>query len=107
MDNSCVVSDLANLYKLIYAQATLQFLLISHGKEGFYLGILGEFDFHDATLAIGRPMIQHHLGTGTSDSEPTTFAHEKMNRYYGGSYAMGTNSRGVSKRAKSIGWVPK
>jgi predicted AlkP superfamily phosphohydrolase/phosphomutase len=42
----------------------------------------------------------------TKESQPTTLSEEEMQKYYGGSYYMGGNSRGRADRSKSIGWKP-
>lgn len=76
---------------------------IGHGKSGYYLGIAGEYTLLSAARAIGTVLVDKKI---TTETQPTTLSEEEMQKYYGGSYYMGGNSRGRADRSKSIGWKP-
>ncbi|OCF45228.1 NAD dependent epimerase/dehydratase [Kwoniella heveanensis CBS 569] len=100
------ITDLGNLYSLVYQKATQQNPTIGHGPSGYYFGIAGEYTLFGATSRIGQALVKNKL-VDTKETTPTTFNEEDLKKYYGGSTYMGTNSRGVADRSKSIGWKPK
>jgi hypothetical protein len=77
---------------------------IGHGKSGYYFGIAGEYTLLSAAQTIGSTLVDQGFA---KTSQPSTFTTEDLQKYYGGSEFMGTNSRGVADRSKSIGWKPR
>ena len=96
------ISDLAELYGLVYAGALRGD--IGHGKSGYYFGIAGEYTLFNAASTIGSALVEQGWA---KEAQPNTFTEEEMQKYYGGSFYMGSNSRGVPDRSKSIGWKAK
>ncbi|WWD22419.1 hypothetical protein CI109_106910 [Kwoniella shandongensis] len=101
------ITDLGKLYALVYEKSTLAKATIGHGPSGYYLGIAGEYTLFGAASRIGQALLSAKLVPQGTETTPTTFTKEELDRYYGGSDYMGTNSRGVADRSKSIGWKPK
>ncbi|WWC58287.1 uncharacterized protein I303_100825 [Kwoniella dejecticola CBS 10117] len=100
------ITDLANLYQLVYTKATQSNPTIGHGPSGYYFGISGEYTLFGANSRIGQALVKNNL-IPTKETTPTSFTSEELQKYYNGSTYMGTNSRGVADRSKSIGWKPK
>jgi len=96
------INDVGDLFALVYAGALRTG--IGHGKAGYYFGISGEYTYLAATQAIGATLVENGWA---KDAQPTTFTNEEIEKYYGGSKYLGSNSRGVADRSKSIGWRPK
>jgi hypothetical protein len=96
------ITDLAELYSLVYAGALRGD--IGHGKSGYYLGISGEYTLFNAASTIGSALVENGWA---KEAQPNSFTEEEIQKYYAGSYYMGSNSRGVADRSKSIGWKPK
>ncbi|KAK8845472.1 hypothetical protein IAR55_006185 [Kwoniella newhampshirensis] len=101
------ITDLGKLYALIYEKATVPSPTIGHGPSGYYLGIAGEYTLFGAASRIGQALSTNKLLPDGTQTTPSTFTKEELDKYYGGSTYMGTNSRGVADRSKSIGWKPK
>lgn len=95
------ITDIGSLYSLVYSGALKG--SIGHGKAGYYFGISGEYTLLSAVSALGSVLVSKKLA---DQSQPTTLSEEEMQKYYGGSFYMGTNSRGRADRSKSIGWKP-
>jgi hypothetical protein len=91
-----------DLYALVYAGSLRTG--IGHGKSGYYFGISGEYTLLSACQVIGSTLVEQGWA---KESQPTTFTREDLDKYYKGSEYMGTNSRGVADRSKSIGWRPR
>ncbi|WWD02389.1 hypothetical protein V865_000428 [Kwoniella europaea PYCC6329] len=100
------ITDLASLYELVWLKATQPNPTIGHGPSGYYFGISGEYTLFGATSRIGQALVKNNL-IQSKETTPTTFTEEDLKKYYNGSSYMGTNSRGVADRSKSIGWRPK
>ncbi|WWC85955.1 uncharacterized protein L201_000825 [Kwoniella dendrophila CBS 6074] len=100
------ITDLSNLYQLVYNKSTQQNPTIGHGLSGYYFGISGEYTLYGATSRIGQALVKYNL-ISTKETQPTSFNKEELDKYYNGSTYMGTNSRGVADRSKSIGWKPR
>ncbi|WVR03510.1 hypothetical protein IAU60_000501 [Kwoniella sp. DSM 27419] len=100
------ITDLGALYALVWSQSTKPSPTIGHGPSGYYFGISGEYTLFGANSRIGQAVVKNKL-VNTTETIPTTFNEDELKKYYGGSTYMGTNSRGVADRSKSIGWKPK
>ena len=96
------ISDVGDLYALVYAGALRS--TIGHGKSGYYLGISGEYTYLAVVSAIGSELVKRGWA---ETSQPKTFSKEELDKYLGGSHYLGSNSRGVADRSKSIGWRPR
>lgn len=102
------IEDLASHFDLVY-EAALE--SGSHGSDGNYLAVAGEYQLLEATKHIAKAMQQHGW---TETPEPDSFTEEELTKYYGAiekiggsKYYSGTNSRGVSAQAEALGWKPK
>ncbi|WVQ93815.1 hypothetical protein IAU59_000893 [Kwoniella sp. CBS 9459] len=100
------LKDLGNLYALVYQKATQTSPTIGHGPSGYYFGISGEYTLFGANSRIGQALVKNKL-VDSKETTPTSFNEDELKKYYDGSTYMGTNSRGVADRSKSIGWKPK
>lgn len=97
------IHEVANLYSDLY-DSILSNPATGHGREGFYFGANGEHKLYDVSKAIAQALVDAGRG---KDTEPTTFTPEEINKYFGGSEYLGSNSRCVANRSYSIGWKPK
>jgi hypothetical protein len=84
---------------------------IPHGAKGYYLATTGEYRLLEATQAVGATMLKHGW---TTDPTPTSLTEAEADKYYPGleeqgssKWYSGSNSRGVSAQARSLGWKPK
>jgi len=98
------VDDVADLYIILFNAIRANPDKVGHGRDGYYFGVNGEHTMYDVGKEVGRALVA--LGKSSSD-EPTTFTKEDLDKYFGGSDYLGTNSRAVPNRSKSIGWAPK
>ncbi|KAJ7154122.1 NAD(P)-binding protein [Mycena filopes] len=97
------IHELADLYTTLYDNI-VENPDLGHGWDGFYFGASGEHSLLDVGKAIGEALV----GVGKSDTaEPTTFTEEELQKYFGGSAYLGSNSRCKATRSLSIGWKPK
>ncbi|KAF8223098.1 NAD(P)-binding protein [Tricholoma matsutake] len=96
------VEDIADLYITVFDFARSN-PLTGHGREGFYFGENGETSYLNVVNAIGQAMVE--LGISKS-AEPTSYTKEEMDKYFGGSDLLGTNSRCRANRSRAIGWKP-
>ncbi|TFK44062.1 NAD-binding protein [Crucibulum laeve] len=99
------VDELANLYIKLYDSITSD-SSVGHGRDGFYFGASGEHKLYDVAKAIGEVLVS--LGKSTNP-EPTTFTKIELDKYFHllqGSEYLGTNSRCLPTRSRSIGWNP-
>ena len=90
-----------------------------HGREGFYFGENGEHSMFQVGEAIGKVLVDLRLA---KSPEPTTFTKEEIGKYFRVSRPLatgsnrvidgfqtsliGSNSRCVAERSRSIGWKP-
>ncbi|KAG6901123.1 hypothetical protein C0995_000372 [Termitomyces sp. Mi166 len=74
-----------------------------HGREGFYFGENDEYTLYQIGKTISEVLVE--MGKGKSP-EPTTFSKEEIDKYFGGSAYLGTNSRCRANRSRAIGWKP-
>jgi len=97
------IEEVADLYIVLY-DSIITNPATGHGREGFYFGENGEHTLYDLCKAIGEALVA--IGK-TDNPEPTTFklTKEELDKYEGSSY-LGTNSRAVANRSRSIGWKP-
>jgi len=98
------IDDVADLYIVLFNAIRANPDKIGHGRDGYYFGVNGEHNMYDVGRAVGRAMVA--LGKASSD-EPTPFTKEELDKYFKGSDYLGTNSRAVANRSRSIGWQPK
>ncbi|EJD06861.1 NAD-binding protein [Fomitiporia mediterranea MF3/22] len=97
------IDDVADLYIVLFDKIRTDVNSVPHGREGFYFGASGEHDLYDVGKAIAQALVE--LGLGKS-SEPTTFTKEEIDKYFGGSAHLGSNSRCVPNRSLTLGWKP-
>ncbi|GBE88351.1 hypothetical protein SCP_1301660 [Sparassis crispa] len=96
------IDEVADLYIVVF-DAVMSGKPIGHGREGFYFAENGEHQLYDIGKAIGAALVD--LGMAKSD-EPTTFSKAELDKYFGGSADLGTNSRCRAERSRAIGWKP-
>ncbi|KAJ7136659.1 NAD-binding protein [Mycena epipterygia] len=96
------IHELADLYVNLY-DAIVADSGAGHGRNGFYFGASGEHSLYDVGKAIGAALVA--LGKSES-AEPTTFSPAELDKYFGGSPYLGSNSRCRATRSLSIGWKP-
>ncbi|KAF9466577.1 hypothetical protein BDZ94DRAFT_1319443 [Collybia nuda] len=97
------VEDVADLYVVLYDSIVAEPDKVGHGREGIYFGENGEHSLYDVGKAIAKALVD--AGKGRSP-EPTTFTQEEIEKYFGGSDYLGSNSRCRGNRSRSIGWKP-
>ncbi|KAK1224082.1 hypothetical protein PQX77_008412 [Marasmius sp. AFHP31] len=97
------IHELADLYSALYDSITKNPEKTGHGREGFYFGASGEHRLYDVGKAIGEALVQFGIA---KSPEPTTFTKEEIDRYFGGSAYLGSNSRCRANRSRSVGWNP-
>lgn len=96
------IHDLSELYTTLYDKIMAD-ADTGHGRNGFYFGASGEHSLYDVGKAIGAALV----ALGKSDNaEPTTFTQAELDKYFGGSAYLGSNSRCRATRSLSIGWKP-
>ncbi|KAF9266639.1 NAD(P)-binding protein [Marasmius fiardii PR-910] len=98
------IYELADLYNILYDSIVKKPDQTGHGREGIYFGANDEYRLYDVGRAIGEALVD--LGI-SQNPEPTTFSQQEIDKYFGGSSYVGSNSRCVANRSKSIGWNPK
>jgi len=98
------VDDIADLFIVLFNAIRADPDEVGHGREGYYFGENGEHVLYDISKEVGRAMVA--CGKSSSD-EPTTFTKEEIDKYFNGSDYLGSNSRAVANRSRSIGWQPK
>ncbi|KAG6820934.1 hypothetical protein H0H93_009170 [Arthromyces matolae] len=96
------IDDVADLYLILYDSIKTN-PQTGHGREGFYFGENGEHTLYQ----VGKAVSEELVATGKGKSpEPTTFTQEEIDKYFGGSDYLGTNSRCIANRSRAIGWKP-
>ncbi|KAJ7796950.1 NAD-binding protein [Mycena olivaceomarginata] len=96
------IHELADLYTTLYDKIVGD-AETGHGRNGFYFGASGEHLLYDVGKAIGTALVA--LGKSES-AEPTTFTQAELDKYFGGSPYLGSNSRCRATRSLLIGWKP-
>ncbi|KAF8071994.1 hypothetical protein FPV67DRAFT_911651 [Lyophyllum atratum] len=96
--------DIADLFLVLYDSIMTNPSGTGHGREGFYFGENGEHSLYEVGKAIAELLVE--IGRGVS-AEPTPFTKEEIDKYFAGSYYLGSNARCRANRARSIGWIPK
>ncbi|EJD06860.1 NAD-binding protein [Fomitiporia mediterranea MF3/22] len=97
------IDDVADLYIVLFDKIRADVNSIPHGREGFYFGASGEHDLYEVGKAVAQALVE--LGRGKSP-EPTTFTKEEIDKYFGGSPYLGSNSRCIPNRSLALGWKP-
>jgi len=97
------VEDVADLFVVLFNSIVSNPEKTGHGREGIYFGENGEHKLYDVSKAVAQVLFD--LGKGKSP-EPTTFTKEDIDKYFGGSSYLGSNSRCRGNRSRSIGWKP-
>ncbi|KAF9496795.1 NAD(P)-binding protein [Pleurotus eryngii] len=77
---------------------------LGHGADGYYFGESGEHSLYDVGKAVAEALVD--LGIGQS-REPATFTKDEVDKYFGGSNYLGSNSRCRADHARSLGWNPR
>jgi len=98
------IDEVADLYIVLFNAIRANPDKVGHGRDGYYFGENGEHAMYDISKEVGRVLVA--LGKSSSD-EPTAFTKEDLDKYYKGRTSLGTNSRAVANRSRSIGWQPK
>ncbi|KAF7325704.1 hypothetical protein MKEN_00420600 [Mycena kentingensis (nom. inval.)] len=96
------IHELADLYSLLWDGIAANPNL-GHGREGYFFGESGEHSLYQVGKAIGEAMVA--LGKAQS-AEPTTFTQPELDKYFGGSAYLGSNSRCRATHSRSLGWKP-
>ncbi|KAJ7104365.1 NAD-binding protein [Mycena belliarum] len=96
------VHELADLYIKLYDSIVADDAT-GHGRNGYYFGASGEHSLYDVGKAIGEAMVTLEK---SSSPEPTTFTQEDLDKYFGGSPYLGTNSRCRPTHSRALGWSP-
>ncbi|KAJ7275729.1 NAD-binding protein [Mycena rebaudengoi] len=96
------IHELADLYVALY-DAIVGDADTGHGRNGYYFGESGEHSLYDVGKAIGDALVSHGIG---DNPEPTSFTQPELDKYFGGSAYMGSNSRCRATHSRSIGWKP-
>ncbi|KZP31671.1 NAD(P)-binding protein [Athelia psychrophila] len=99
------IDDVADLYIVLFDLVTSPSAAtaVGHGREGFYFGENGEHSLYQIGQAICQSLVQlDHVSSDT----PTAFSKEELDKYFGGSDYLGSNSRARGVRSRSIGWKP-
>ncbi|KAG6915102.1 hypothetical protein DXG01_013422 [Tephrocybe rancida] len=100
-------TTVADLYNLLYESIKTNPAGTGHGREGYYFGENGSHTLYEVGKAIADELVA--LGSAKSH-EPTPFTREEIDKYFGADFAdvaLGSNSRAVAHRSRSIGWRPK
>ncbi|RXW21741.1 hypothetical protein EST38_g4132 [Candolleomyces aberdarensis] len=97
-----MVGEVADIFILVL-EAILSNKNPGHGREGFYFGENGEHTLYDIGKRISEVLVE--LGVG-KNPEPTSFTKEEIDKYFSGSYYLGTNSRCRANRVRDLGWKP-
>ncbi|TFK72947.1 NAD-binding protein [Pluteus cervinus] len=98
------IDELTDLYHILFDAIRANPEAAPHGKEGYYFGASGEHSLYDVGKAIGQALVD--AGKATS-AEPTIFNDDEIKEFFQGSRYLGSNSRCVANRSKSLGWNPK
>ncbi|KZV69699.1 NAD(P)-binding protein [Peniophora sp. CONT] len=93
--------ELAEMYMIILRAAIAG--TAPHGREGHYFGASGQYRLLDAAKAYTA--VLYKLGKSKTP-EPTTYTKEEIDRYFGGSEYLGSNSKCKAVRARELGWKP-
>ncbi|KAJ7806540.1 NAD-binding protein [Mycena olivaceomarginata] len=96
------IHELADLYTTLY-DGIVADASTGHGRNGFYFGASGEHSLYDVGRAVGAVLVA--LGKSES-AEPTPFTQAELDKYFGGSPDLGSNSRCRATRSLSLGWNP-
>ncbi|KAJ9097233.1 hypothetical protein QFC21_004902 [Naganishia friedmannii] len=97
------IRDVAELFLVVYDLA-LAGNKGNHGHQGYFFAESGEHTLFSVGQTIGQAMVKYKLA---ENPEPTTFTKEEIDKYFGGSDYLGSNSRARGDRSRRIGWKPK
>ncbi|GHJ86682.1 hypothetical protein NliqN6_3084 [Naganishia liquefaciens] len=97
------IKDVAELFMVVYDLA-LAGNKGNHGRQGYFFAESGEHTLFAVGQTIGQAMVKYKL---TDNPEPSTFSKEEIDKYFGGSDYLGSNSRARGDRSRRIGWRPK
>ncbi|PIL36717.1 hypothetical protein GSI_00406 [Ganoderma sinense ZZ0214-1] len=101
------ITDVADLYMVLFDSIVANPDNTGHGWEGFYFGENGEHHWIDISTTIGQVMVELGL---SENPEPTTFTVDELKKYWsseGAGWYSGTNSRARADRGRALGWKPK
>ncbi|THH08886.1 hypothetical protein EW145_g2403 [Phellinidium pouzarii] len=97
------IDDQADLYIILFDKTRTDPEGTPHGREGYYFGASGEHTMLEVCKEVAKSLVV--LGKGKS-LEPTTFTQEDLDKYFNGSPYLGSNSRCIANRSRSVGWKP-
>ncbi|KAI5122913.1 hypothetical protein M0805_007591 [Coniferiporia weirii] len=97
------IDDVADLYIVLFDKIRADPEGTPHGREGYYFGASGEHVMLDVCNTVAKTLVA--LGKGKSP-DATTFTQEDLDKYFNGSPYLGSNSRCIPNRSRSIGWTP-
>lgn len=97
------INDVADLYAAVF-KYSVSGKKGNHGRQGYYFGESGEHTLWLAGQKIGLSMYKAGM---TEETEPSTFTKEEIDKYFGGSNYLGSNSRCRGDRSRTIGWRPR
>ncbi|KAF4596514.1 hypothetical protein EYR38_007901 [Pleurotus pulmonarius] len=98
------IEEQADFFIILLNAALNKSETLGHGTDGYYFGESGEHSLYDVGKAVAEVLVD--LGIGQS-REPTTFTKDEIDKYFGGSDYLGSNSRCRADHARSLGWNPK
>ncbi|KAJ7912359.1 hypothetical protein B0H13DRAFT_2007783 [Mycena leptocephala] len=96
------IHELGDLYTTLYDNIVAD-ADTGHGRNGFYFGASGEHSLYDVGKAIGTALVA--LGKSES-AEPTEFTQAELDKYFGGSPYLGSNSRCRATRSLALAGSP-
>jgi len=97
------IEDLEELFMTVLDNAMTG--KADHGREGFYFGINGHYEYRKASEAIGQAMKKRNVG---KEYTPSPYEPELLSKYFPGlEWYVGSIGQGKAERAKKFGWKPK
>jgi len=97
------IHDVADLFIIVFKLA-LKGNAGNHGHQGYFFGESGEYTLFGAAEAIGQALVKRGVA---KTALPSSFTQEELDKYFGGSDYLGTNSRCRADRSRKVGWKPK
>ncbi|KAG6808293.1 hypothetical protein H0H92_004623 [Tricholoma furcatifolium] len=104
--NNVAIDDIADLYLVLYDSIQKDPHGTGHGREGYYFGENGTHSLYEVGKVIAETL--YAAGKGQSP-EPTPFTKEEIKQLgeFFAYSALGSNSRAIANRSRSIGWKPR
>lgn len=96
------IKDLEQMFMVIFENAVSG--KADHGREGFYFGINGHYEYRKAAEAIGAAMKKRNVGKAHT---PSPYEPEVLSKYFpGAEWYVGSIGQGKGERARKFGWRP-